>query len=227
MPGRKSPSAVTLRALVRRLEGYEPDIPREIGRTLRAQQDRERREKLRAWQQGSRSLVRSLQRFRAANPHRHWEDYAHLGGRGRYARKHRARTGVPGWRRTGWHCTNGPGVCEEGGRREQSTDPCQRPQSAPRRASCKGVGAHGAAGAVPGGHTRNPHVPRDESAGGGPEGSGSTPGCSTTSTPKGGATPAVGSVRLAGGGNNGTARRGGGVPGSARSRDCRVSRMST
>lgn len=86
MSKKTEPSALTLRALMRRLAQHEPDITDEIERTFRAQGDRVQRERLREWQEGSRRLVRALRAFRAQKPHWHWEDYADVsGGRGRYA----------------------------------------------------------------------------------------------------------------------------------------------
>jgi hypothetical protein len=80
-----NPSVLTLRALMRRLAQHEPDIHDEIERTFRAQENRVQREKLQEWREGSQRLVRALRAFQSRNPHRHWEDYADLGGRGRYA----------------------------------------------------------------------------------------------------------------------------------------------
>ena len=86
MSKKTEPSAVTLRVLMQRLARHEPDITDEIERTFRAQADRVQREKLREWQEGSQRLRRALYAFRNWNPHRHWEDYADVGGgRGRYA----------------------------------------------------------------------------------------------------------------------------------------------
>ena len=80
---RPDPSAATLKALLRRLGRHEPDLADLVFDTTVAQQGSEQRERDAAWRAGGQSLVRALQRFRAQNPHRHWEDYAY--GSTRYA----------------------------------------------------------------------------------------------------------------------------------------------
>jgi len=57
MSKKTEPSALALRAMMRRLANNEPDITDEIERIFRAQGDRVQREKLREWQEGGRRLV--------------------------------------------------------------------------------------------------------------------------------------------------------------------------
>ena len=78
------PSPASLRLLLDRLGRHEPDIADNIRSTVRAQQNRERRERAAAeWREGGQSLVRALRAFERRTAGRHWEDHAY--GQGRHA----------------------------------------------------------------------------------------------------------------------------------------------